>query len=145
MRFPQKVFIAIAMIALIQIIFSDYAVSVIPGWHITISNYFWIGPFFQFIYFLAVAVIYGWIPNQKIKAGYFWTHALLSLIPLLFAIFGFTGIYLSDLFVTKQLSDYQLINKIELYLNYLFALNQIVFIIFVFILQSKAEKKIHTV
>jgi hypothetical protein len=114
-------FIALAILSVIPIITSsDYAVSIIPGWHTAIysgwdSTTCLLGPFYLVVYFMYRKLA---LDQIRVSGLFFWAHLGLALVFLAFNIvrplFTFAldqasggYLFLSRLTGSKVLMDFQ--------------------------------------
>ncbi|WP_125185429.1 hypothetical protein [Botryobacter ruber] len=144
MNFRQKVFIVIALISLLQVIlnFTNYATSVIPGWHVPneLNIPIW-GTFSYFIFFILLALVYKYVPRQHIKGWYFWIHALFSILPIVFmSVYNWFFWDGASHMSLNRFEENQMVNKLA---DWIFFLNQVVFLLLLLFKQMKNPVKLH--
>jgi hypothetical protein len=117
----------------------DFATSGVLGWHITIPYTLNWNPIFCTVFFLAVAVVYGFLPKGKLSVWYFWLHASLSILPLLYNLVRFSPL----LFDRSKINTSLLMQEINVlnWLNYIFIANQILFVFVLLGLQYSDRKQ----
>ncbi|MFD3003220.1 hypothetical protein ACFS7Z_22855 [Pontibacter toksunensis] len=142
MNIRQKIFIGIAAVSILQLLltYEYYATGVIPGWHTAIeSNIPLWGTFSYPVFFILVALVYGYVPRQSIREWYFWLHALLSILPILFmSVFNWLFFKEHQLISTSRWEEYSLVTSLT---DWLFFLNQVVFLIAILSNQYTEKKK----
>lgn len=144
MNLRQKVFVVIALVSLLQVIlsFTNHATSVIPGWHVPNEPNIPIwGTFSYFIFFILIVVVYRYVPRQFIKSWYFWLHALLSVLPVVFiSVYNWFFFKEASLMSLNLSEQYLLVTKLA---DWIFCLNQVVFLLLLLYKQFTNSKKMH--
>jgi hypothetical protein len=132
----QIIFLGFALFtASLTFFSSNRAKSVVPGWHVTILP----GGYWNFdllsVYFLGLAVIYGYIPKGFINSVIFIIHAILSIAPLLVQRF----ILFSSFTVSNPLNAERVIKGYKFFelSNCIFVVSQAIFLLMLIIKQFK--------
>ncbi|MBF6640225.1 hypothetical protein IVB69_01905 [Flavobacterium sp. J49] len=109
---------------------SDYATSVIPGWHTTIISPYLTATLFKSVLLLIVVVLY-WKLNKVVKEidlKIFILHLTLTIPSILnskLPLHSFIEFDRNDM--TKTANEIEIVNSIVIVLNVLFVIGQVIF------------------
>ena len=140
MNTRQIVFAILAFLSLLLFFVSfNLARSLVPGWHVSLSDHMEISPLTCVILFMSITSIYGYINSDKVPAWFFWFHAILSAAPLFynFFVFGPVSFFNQGRFPNTLIKEYQAMQI----LNNLFIITQIVFLFFILIRQYQEKQE----